>query len=630
MPTLHTDTSPAHRPLRLWPGIAAALLLVITRFVVPLVVPDASMIGFLAPVVAALAIVLWWVFFSRAPWVERLGAVALIVVALAATRPLLHESVAGAGMGLLFFLYALQGLAIALVVWAAATRGLAQRKRRASLIAAILVASLAWTLVRTGGITGEGDSDFHWRWTKTAEERLLASAGPSPIIAPPPAMPPAVEERAPAADVQRTETPERAPAADTPAVAAGTTEPSSAAAGAEAGVSTATRAAARVEWPGFRGSGRDGVIRGVRVDTDWSRRPPVEVWRRPVGPGWSSFAVRDDLIYTQEQRGDHEVVSAYRLSTGEPVWMHRDPVRFYESNGGPGPRATPTLHGRRVYTLGATGILNALDAATGALVWSRNPATEIGVTIPEWGFAGSPLVVDDVVVVALAGQLAAYAADTGERRWTGPSGGAGYSSPHLVTIDGVRQVVLLRGSRTISVAPEDGRLLWEHTWQPGASIVQPAVLEEGDVLINTADAMGGQGLRRLSVDRSADGWAVEERWTSRGLKPYFNDFVVHKGNAYGFDGSILSSIDLASGERNWKGGRYGHGQMLLLADQDLLLVLSEHGELALVSATPERFQEVTRVAALEGKTWNHPVIAGDLLLVRNGEEMAAFRLPRAR
>ena len=154
-------------------------------------------------------------------------------------------------------------------------------------------------------------------------------------------------------------------------------------------------------------------------------------------------------------------------------------------------------------------------------------------------------------------------------------------------------------------------------------IVQPALTQAGDVLIGAGD---GQGLRRVAVAHGADGWTAEERWTSAGLKPHFNDFVVHDGHVFGFDGSILACVDLEDGTRKWKGGRYGHGQLVVLPDQDLLLVLSEEGEVALVRAVPDQFTELARFPAIEGKTWNHPVLVGDTLLVRNGQEMAAFRL----
>ena len=233
-----------------------------------------------------------------------------------------------------------------------------------------------------------------------------------------------------------------------------------------------------------------------------------------------------------------------------------------------------------------------------------------------------------MVIAATSGTLAAYDLATGTPRWVGPHHGGSYSSPQLVTIDGVAQILLLSPPGAISLAPSDGALLWEHAWDGGA-IVQPAQTADGDVLINAISMSGGIGIRRLAVAHGPGGWTTEERWTSNGLKPYFNDFVVHKGHAFGFDGSILSCIDLADGKRKWKGGRYGNGQLVLLADQDLLLVLSEEGELALVRATPDQFTELARFPALEGKTWNHPVLVGDVLLVRNGEAMAAFRLSLA-
>jgi outer membrane protein assembly factor BamB len=588
------------KPLRLWPGVVIVLLQWALRLGVPVLAPEATTLGVLAGVVGALGVVVWWVFFSRAPWLERLGAVLLTAVAMVVTRRFLHESIATGAQGMLFAVLATPVLSLAFVAWALASRRFSDGVRRTSMVATILLACGAWALVRTGGVTGSFENDLMWRWAESPEERLLARAGDEPA-APPPAQAPAK-----AAEERLIGQVREKPAALPPAPAA---------------------AKPRGDWPGFRGPGRDGIARGARIKTDWSVSPPVEMWRRPMGPGWSSFAVRDDLVYTQEQRGDDEVVACYDLTTGKPVWRHRDAARFWESNAGAGPRATPTLSNGRVYTLGGTGILNALDADDGEVVWSRNAASDTDVKVPIWGFAGSPLVVDDVVVVATAGTLAAYDSATGDPRWSGPKGGGGYSSPHLVTIDGVAQVLLLHGAGVISVAPGDGAVLWKYE-RPGDGIVQPALTADGNLLIGTGSGMGAPGgIRRIAVGNAPGEWTVEERWTSIGLKPYFNDFVVHDRHAYGFDGNILACIDLEDGKRRWKGGRYGNGQLVLLPDQDLLLVLSEQGELALVGATPDQFTELARFPAIEGKTWNHPVLVGDVLLVRNGQEMAAFRLP---
>jgi outer membrane protein assembly factor BamB len=600
------------KPLRLWPGVALAAALLVTRYVLPPLIPDATlfslplgMIAVIAGMACALAIAVWWMFFSRAAWAERLGAIILMGVALFATSRLVHESIAGGMQGMMLPMYAIPVATLALVAWAVATQRFPDGPRRALMVVTIVLVCAVFTVIRTEGISGSGGAQLAWRWTETAEDRLLARVGEESAtesIAPP---------------VNRPLEPEKSTAAESHEPAApSTTE--------HVGH---TRSRTAPEWPGFRGTGRNGIVSGVRISTDWSASPPVELWRRPIGPGWSSFAVGNDLLYTQEQRGEDEIVASYSMTTGKPVWWHRDAARFWESNAGAGPRGTPTLGNGRVYALGATGILNVLDARSGSVVWSRNVPADSGVAVPDWGFSSSPLVVDDLVIVAASGKLVAYDAATGSPRWQGPARGGSYSSPQLTTIDGVPQVVLLSYSGATSVAPADGKVLWQHDW-PGSTIVQPGVAGD-NFLISNGGGMGGYATRRIAVVHGPTGWSAEERWTSNTLKPDFNDFVVHKGHAFGFDGSILACISVEDGKRIWKGGRYGKGQLVLLRDQDLLLVLSEEGELALVRATPDEFKELARFQAISGKTWNHPALIGDVLLVRNGQEMAAFRLSRA-
>jgi outer membrane protein assembly factor BamB len=594
------------QPLRLWPGVAIVAVQWLVRFGLPVVWPDGSMFAVIGGLLGFAGVVIWWLLFSRAAWFDRVSAIIVMLVSLAGTVPLLDVSVATGAMGMLFPMLAVPGLCLGFVLWAAVSRPWSIAVRRATMVVAIAVPCLGWTLVRTGGFSGAFDNDLAWRWTPTAEDRVLALPDDTPTVAPSVTSPHLTPTALP--------------------MATGVTARTPAALDSTAAPKDVAPVNASLDWPGFRGRHRDGAARGVRITTDWSSTPPKQLWRRPIGPGWSSFAVHGDVFFTQEQRGEEEIVAAYRVSTGAPVWKHRDHARFWESNGGAGPRGTPTLDRGRVYALGATGILNVLDEATGRVIWSRNAGTDSDTRVPDWGVSASPLLFDDLVIVAVAGKLVAYGRETGATRWVGPDGGPGYSSPHLVTLQGVAQIVLLDAKGATSVSPSTGERLWSVTVTTSgmaAPIVQPATTADGDILIAAGDI---SGLHRVAVANVDGAWAATSRWSTNGLKPYFNDFVVHKGHAFGFDGSLLASIDLSDGARKWKGGRYGNGQLVLLPDQDLLLVITEDGELALVSATTERFIELARVPAIAGKTWNHPVLAGDVLLVRNGEEMAAFRL----
>ena len=569
MSTIETALATPRKPLRVWPGLIVVALQWVGWFVVPAIFPQAAIVALLAGVIGGLGILIWWLVFSRAPWLDRIAALVLIVLAVIGTKRVVHESIAGGAMGMLLYILAIPVFSMGLVLWATITRRFSGSRRRLGFALMLVLCCGVFMVLRTGGLTAEFNNDLHWRWSKTPEQALLAQASEAPVAS-------------------------------------------------NASATTSTESG----WSGFRGPQRDGTVRGVRIKTDWAASPPVELWRRPIGPAWSSFAVQNGRFYTQEQRGDEEIVSCYDVNTGKPIWRHSDNARFYESNAGPGPRATPTLNNGRVYAQGATGIVNALDAATGDVVWARNAVNDTGAKIPGWGIAGSPLVVNDLVVVAAAGNLIAYDLATGKTRWLGPSGGSGYSSPQLMTINGIQQIVLLRSTGMMSVSLNDGKLLWEHAWE-GEPIVQPAVASNGDLLISVSES---SGLRRLAVGQASGAWTTQERWTTEDINPWFNDFVVHKGHAFGFDGSSLVCVNLDDGKLKWRGKRYGYGQLVLLPEQDVLLVLSEQGELALAKAAADQFTELAHFPALKGKTWNHPVLVGNVLLVRNDHEMAAFRL----
>jgi outer membrane protein assembly factor BamB len=557
------------RSIRLLPGIILALLLILGRYGTPLVLPEFGIFGILSGVLFGLAIMVWWVFFSRASLIERWGAIVLVIITLLLTSLLLDKSLATAGQGFMFYIYALPLLCLVLVGWAIVARNFSRNIRYFTLVMAILLTCGVWLLYRIDGITGDFNPEFAWRWSATSEEQLLS-----------------------------TESDEFTSAAPL------TIEMSSA------------------EWPGFRGINRDGIVRGIQIKTNWAEDPPKELWRKPIGPGCSSFAVNGDLLFAQEQRGDDEIVACYSLKTGEPVWRHHDRARFWDSHAGAGPRSTPAINKGRVYTLGATGILNVLDAVNGSVVWSRNAVSDTDLEHSGWGYTSSPLVIDDVVIVAVVGQLIAYDIETGDPRWYGPDEGDSYSSPHLLTIDGIKQVILMSANGATSLDPANGTLLWKYSWPSSSRIVQPAIAANGDLLISHED---GKGIRRIGVSYNSGEWTFEDRWTSKQLRPNFNDFVVHKGHAYGYSGLNLMCIDTENGRRKWRGDRYG-GQIILLANQDLLLVLSEEGELVLVRAIPEAYIEIALLEAIEGKTWNHPVLAGNILLVRNTQEMAAYQL----
>jgi len=387
------------------------------------------------------------------------------------------------------------------------------------------------------------------------------------------------------------------------------------------------------DYPGFRGPNRTGHATSPSLASDWQAKPPRLLWRQPIGAGWSSFAMVGDYCVTQEQRGEHEATVCYELRTGREFWAHLERARFAEPTSGEGPRATPTIHHGRVYSLGATGALNSLDGATGRPNWTVDILKDQPKSQRLFGVAGSPLVAGSMVIVnpgSAGSSLAAYDLDTGSPVWQAGNSGASYSSPQAATLCGSAQILDFNAEGLFAHDVAGGAVLWNIPWisnpQERNNVCQPVVCPEISPGVDGVFLSSGYGMgsAMLEVRRKAGKYEVTERWRNKHLKAKFSSVIVHEGHVYGLDNSILTCLDLATGQRRWKGGHFGYGQILLAGS--LLFVQLESGEVALVEASPIAFRERARFAALSHRTWNHPALAGRYLLVRNDREAACYEL----
>ncbi len=381
-------------------------------------------------------------------------------------------------------------------------------------------------------------------------------------------------------------------------------------------------------WTDFRGPRRDGVYDQMPVLASWPEKGLPQLWRQPSGGGYASFVVAHGKAYTIEQRRRREVVAAYNAASGRELWTHGWDAEFHEEQGD-GPRATPTWEGGRIYALGATGEFRCLDAETGKRLWSRNILSENNAENLPWGMAGSPLIVDDKVIVQPGGpsgkSVIAYNKVSGQKVWSVLDDKAAYASPMLAVVAGERQILVVTDSRLVGLAPESGKLLWEYPYtSPEVNTTQPVLLGEDRIFFSSGNQHGSVV---LEIEKNAGGLIAKRIWENKRMKNRFSTSVLYKGFLYGLDGGILACVDAATGDLKWKGGRYGLGQILLAGAN--LIVLTETGELALVAANPEKLDELAKFPAIEGKTWNYPAIAEGRLFVRNELEMACYRISAA-
>lgn len=515
----------------------------------------------------------WGLSRRHFTWGQRLLALALILGTMSVAGAVSHPATGP-------FATAMMGLPIVItfsIGWLWLTRQRAAGVELSGIAVICLLVFGAISLLRWDGMDGRQRPELSWRWTPNAEAQFLQQV---------PQAPEAVEGS-----------------------------------GIEIEASPA-------DWTSFRGDHRRGVVSDVTLG-DWSSAPPREVWRHRVGPGWSSMIAVGDYLFTQEQRDDHEAIVCYQLQTGNEIWHSSgkgSKERFSDSLSGSGPRATPTYFEHKIYSYGARGHLDCVEASTGKNLWSHSIFELAGAKVPQWGSASSPTIVDDLVLVFAGGEngssIIAFDRLSGDLRWKAPGGTVSYSTPQIMSIAGQRQIVMHddRGLTGLRIA--DGKLLWTHLSPHGASfqpMLQPHQIADDQLLVNW-----DSGLLCLRIRQDGEQWSLQELWKSNRLKPSFNEFVIHDGFIYGLDDGILCCLDLATQQRKWKKGRYGFGQMLLIPESKELLILGEQGDVIRVAADPEAHRELGQFKAISGKTWNHPIIAQGRLVVRNAEEMACF------
>lgn len=581
--TINQPPSTGAKPLRTWPALALVAVMIVTRFGPALLEDGMSnywMVALLGPMLCCLLIVIWWVAASRATRKERLFGFLGLAASLGLTLALVHPTMRGPGT---FNLTLPMGL-IAFALGAVSLAGRPPAGRTGSALFLALVGFGFSLLLRNEGMTGDYGFIMKARWSQSPEDSMLATRKPETS-----GQPVAVDSGKPA------------PSLATP------------------------------EWPGFRGVDQAGRSRGPKIATDWTARPPRQLWKIPVGPAWSSFAVAGNLLFTQEQRGPKEAVVCYDAATGQQVWIREMEARLDDPLGGPGPRATPTLANGGLFATGATGIFLRLDPATGDVVWQQDLKSVAGREAPMWGFSTSPLIAGSVVIVYAGGPgdkgVLGFDVGSGELRWSVPAGNDSYASPQRNLIAGENLVLMLTNAGLLFIDPATGKERFNYAWKyDNYRALQPNLAGIDTLLLPTGIGTGTRAIRITSANGQL---AAEELWTSPKFNPDFTDFVSYQGYAYGVVGGSFACTDLKTGERKWKGGRYGKGQVLLLEDSGLLLVAAEQGQVVLLRADPGGHAEVASFQALEGKTWNHPVVVGNRLYLRNSQEAAAYELPLA-
>lgn len=372
--------------------------------------------------------------------------------------------------------------------------------------------------------------------------------------------------------------------------------------------------AAAEDWPRWRGPNLNGISAEKGWQTAWPAGGPKQLWRASVGTGFASLAVSNGRVYTMGNDAGQDTVHCLDASTGKPIWTHSYPCPVESNNYEGGPNATPTVDGDRVYTLSKRAQLFCLDAASGKVVWSKNLMEQLGVTKPQWGFAGSPLVQGNLVILNVGTAGTAVDKATGKVVWSNGKGAAGYATPVPFTQGNRTGVAIFGAKALLAVDPATGRGLWSYPWETSYDVNSADPIVSGDLFFISSGYNRGCALVR------AQGASAANVWENKNMKHHFNPGVLIGGFIYGIDGqsgngATLNCLDLKTGEIKWSQRGIGSGS--LIAADGKLIVLGNQGELIVAEASPTAFKAIARAQVLGGKCWTAPVLANGRIYCRN-------------
>lgn len=390
------------------------------------------------------------------------------------------------------------------------------------------------------------------------------------------------------------------------------------------------------DWPQWGGPGRDFRVPDEGLAASWPAAGPPRLWSRALGEGYSAVAAVGGTLYTLVRRGEREVCVALAAASGETVWQTGWPAPFsddYSMENGPGPHATPLVAAGRLFAVGATGLLYALDAASGELLWRRDLVGELGGTVRRNGYSSSPLAFGDAVIVQVGGEGRAVVAlrqSDGAELWRGGDFDNSTSSPILIELAGRPQLVAFLYDAVAGFDPTSGELLWSHPHETpfGLNTSTPVWGEDGLLFVSSAYGRGSRGLRLRS---GAGGPTAEEVWFTTRMRLHFGNAVrlgdLIVGSSGDFGPAPLTGLDATTGRVLWR--ERSLARTSLLAAGERLILLDEDGQLALASASPEGFEIHARADLLGFPARTVPTLAGTTLYLRNRQELVALALGAA-